>query len=83
MVSGTLIPGISGGYNAVDNGDEGDDWDSDSEDDLQIVLNDNNHGHMVMDKTGAMGIDDEDEDGDPLVIVADSESAHQPMEEQE
>ena len=47
------------------------------------MLNDNNHGHMVMDKTGAMGIDDEDEDGDPLVIVADSESAHQPMEEQE
>ncbi|PSS21028.1 FIP1[V]-like [Actinidia chinensis var. chinensis] len=83
MGSGPLIPGISGGSNTVDNGDEGDDWDSDSEDDLQIVLNDNNHGHMVMDRTGAMGNDDEDEDGDPLVIVADSEPAHQPMEEQE
>ncbi|GFY95935.1 FIP1[V]-like protein [Actinidia rufa] len=34
------------GPNAADNGDEGDDWDSESEDDLQIVLNDNNHGHI-------------------------------------
>ena len=65
----------------MDNGDEEDDWDSDSEDDLQIVLNDNNHMHMVMDRTGVMGSDDED--GDPLVIVADSEPAHQPIEEQE
>ncbi|KAL6965657.1 hypothetical protein U1Q18_036712 [Sarracenia purpurea var. burkii] len=81
MGSGPLIPGISRVSDAMDNRGEGDDWDSDSEDDLQIVLNDNNHGPMVMDRTGLMGSDDEDEDGDPLVIVADSEPGHQPMEE--
>ncbi|KAJ7964150.1 FIP1 [Quillaja saponaria] len=62
---------------------EGDDWDSDSEDDLQIVLNDNNHGHMIMEKGGMVGDDgDEDEDGDPLVIVGDGDQA-QAAEEQE
>lgn len=69
-----------------DAGGEGDDWDSDSEDDLQIVLNDNNHGPMEMDRSKAVGSDeeDEDEDGDPLVIVADADPIHhQPMEEQE
>lgn len=59
---------------------EGDDWDSDSEDDLQIVLNDNNHGPMAMEGGGMMG--DDDEDGDPLVIVADGD-ANQGMEEQD
>ncbi|GMP63891.1 hypothetical protein CsSME_00025394 [Camellia sinensis var. sinensis] len=92
-----LIPGLSipGVLDAMDNrgnsnfvmrdeaSAEGDDWDSDSEDDLQIVLNDNNHGPMAMGKTGVMGSDDEDEDGDPLVIVTYSEPGHQPMEEQE
>ncbi|KAL6274982.1 hypothetical protein ACE6H2_025674 [Prunus campanulata] len=61
-----------------------DDWDSDdSEDDLQIVLNDNNHGPMAMERGGIGGNaegDDDDEDG--LVIVADGE-LNQPMEEQE
>ncbi|XP_007011968.2 PREDICTED: FIP1[V]-like protein [Theobroma cacao] len=60
---------------------EGDDWDSDSEDDLQIVLNDNNHGPMAMERGGMMGEDD-DEDGDALVIVADGD-ANQGVEEQE
>ncbi|XP_012441959.1 FIP1[V]-like protein [Gossypium raimondii] len=60
---------------------EGDDWDSDSEDDLQIVLNDNNHGPMAMER-GVIGEDDDDEDGDPLVIVADAD-ANQGMEEQD
>ncbi|XP_022750223.1 FIP1[V]-like protein isoform X2 [Durio zibethinus] len=75
--------GIRGGGEAEAEG-EGDDWDSDSEDDLQIVLNDNNHGPMAMER-GIMGEDDdddEDEDGDPLVIVADGD-ANQGMEEQE
>ncbi|GMP63892.1 hypothetical protein CsSME_00025395 [Camellia sinensis var. sinensis] len=70
VIPGLSIPGVS---DAVDNrGDsnfvmrdvasgEGDDWDSDSEDDLQIVLNDN-HGPMAMGKTGVIGSDDEDED---------------------
>ncbi|GLT25391.1 hypothetical protein SLA2020_005220 [Shorea laevis] len=61
---------------------EGDDWDSDSEDDLQIVLNDNIHGPISMER-GVMGEDDDDdEDEDPLVIVADGD-ANQGMEEQE
>lgn len=62
---------------------QGDDWDSDSEDDLQIVLNDNNHGPMAAERNGVMGSDDEDEDGDPLVIVADGDQTHPPLEEQE
>ncbi|XP_022731262.1 FIP1[V]-like protein [Durio zibethinus] len=63
---------------------EGGDWDSDSEDDLQIVLNDNNHGPLAMERGGMMGEDDDDddEDGDPLVIVADGD-ANQGMEEQD
>lgn len=89
MGSGPLIPGITGVSNRVENGGndgsgEGDDWDSDSEDDLKIVLNENNHVGMVMDGNGVMGSDDdEDEDGDPLVIVTDSEPGHQGMEAQE
>ncbi|XVE97490.1 hypothetical protein REPUB_Repub03eG0024200 [Reevesia pubescens] len=59
-----------------------DDWDSDSEDDLQIVLNDNNHGPMAMERGGTMGEDDDDDDGNPLVIVADGD-ANQGMEDQE
>ncbi|XWS17768.1 hypothetical protein CRYUN_Cryun33cG0095900 [Craigia yunnanensis] len=70
--------GIRGGGEAEE---EGDDWDSDSEDDLQIVLNDNNHDPMAMERGGMMGEDD-NEDGDPLVIVADGD-ANQGMEEQE
>ncbi|KAL4318387.1 hypothetical protein GQ457_18G002760 [Hibiscus cannabinus] len=71
-----------GGGGQVDAGGEGegDDWDSDSEDDLQIVLNDNNHGPMAMERGGMM--EEDDEDGDPLVIVADGD-ANQGMEEQD
>lgn len=78
-----VIPGVSadnqGGKKFGMRDEASEDWDSDSEDDLQIVLN----GPMGMDKTGAMGSEDEDEDGDPLVIVGDSGLGHQPMEEQE
>ncbi|KAA8535316.1 hypothetical protein F0562_030319 [Nyssa sinensis] len=94
MIPGLSIPGVSdavdyqGGLNFGTRDEasaEGDDWDSDSEDDLQIVLNDNNNGRMAMDRTGVVGSDDddEDEDGDPLVIVADTDQNHQPMDEQE
>ncbi|XP_047307616.1 FIP1[V]-like protein [Impatiens glandulifera] len=89
--TGTLIPGLSiPGVSEVGNthfvrpneaSGEGDDWDSDSDDDLQIVLNDNNHGNALMDKSGEMGSDDEDEDGEPLVIVGDTDQVHLPMEE--
>jgi hypothetical protein len=52
---------------------EGDDWDSDSEDDLQIVLN-NDHDLINMDRIGADD-DDEDED-DPLVILDNGDPNH-------
>ncbi|XP_009132085.1 FIP1[V]-like protein isoform X1 [Brassica rapa] len=60
-----------GGYRG-----QGDDWDSDSEDDLQIVLNDN-----VADRRARMG-DNEDDDEEPLVIVTDADP-NQHMEEQQ
>ncbi|KAM6553116.1 hypothetical protein CsatB_013878 [Cannabis sativa] len=62
-------------------GGDGDDWDSDSEDDLQIVLNDNNHGPLAMER-GGMGGGDDDEDEDGLVIVT-NDDPNQVMEEQE
>ncbi|KAJ9141121.1 hypothetical protein P3X46_031696 [Hevea brasiliensis] len=96
--SGPMIPGLTvdtedsrksdadvAGGRVSGEGDE--DWeeDSDSEDDLQIVLNDTNHGPMGMER-GMMGDggddDDDDEDGDPLVIVADGDP-NQPIEEQD
>ncbi|KAA8522889.1 hypothetical protein F0562_009312 [Nyssa sinensis] len=94
IIPGLSIPGVSDAVNYQGGGNfgtcneasaEGDDWDSDSEDDLQIVLNDNNHGPMTMDRAGLVGSDDddEDEDGDTLIIVADTDPNHQPMEEQE
>ena len=55
---------------------EGDDWDSDSEDDLQIVLNDD--VMMGADRRTRLG-DNEDDDEEPLVIV----DKNQPMEEQQ
>ncbi|PSS13930.1 FIP1[V]-like [Actinidia chinensis var. chinensis] len=88
MGSKPSIPGVSDSVDHPKNQSnsamsEGNDWDSDSEDDLQIVLNDNQQVPMVMDRAGVVGSDDEDEDGDPLVIVAGSEPGRQPMEEQE
>ncbi|KAF2317061.1 hypothetical protein GH714_011400 [Hevea brasiliensis] len=92
--SGPMIPGLAVDVEDskrieadVGGGREGDeDWeeDSDSEDDLQIVLNDTNHGPMGMESgiMGDGGDDDDDEDGDPLVIVADGDP-NQPIEEQE
>uniref|UniRef100_A0A1J3IJ04 FIP1[V]-like protein n=1 Tax=Noccaea caerulescens TaxID=107243 RepID=A0A1J3IJ04_NOCCA len=65
---------------------EGDDWDSDSEDDLQIVLNDSSRNVMIgADRRSRMGNneddDDDDDDEEALVIVADNDP-NQPMEEQ-
>ncbi|CAI9098869.1 OLC1v1035595C2 [Oldenlandia corymbosa var. corymbosa] len=86
-IPGLSIPGVSGVESRADPAAD-DDWDSDSDDDLQIVLNDNTHGPMGMERIagGAMGDEDDDDDGDPLVIVADNhDPGHQPMimEEQE
>ncbi|KAJ6743023.1 FIP1[III]-LIKE PROTEIN [Salix viminalis] len=91
--SGPIIPGLMEDdsrkmeASAEISGGDGD-WegeeDSDSEDDLQIVLNDDIH------PVGTMGIDreigdddDDDEDGDPLVIVGDGDGPNQAMEEQD
>lgn len=79
MIPGLSMPRVSNRDEG--GGGEGDDWDSDSEDDLQIVLNDNT-GIMGMERAGGGDDDDdEDEDGDPLVIVADNDPNHQPMED--
>ncbi|XP_075077531.1 FIP1[V]-like protein [Nicotiana tabacum] len=84
LIPGVSIPGVSGGGGNGGDGNLEDDWDSDdSEDDLQIVLNDNTHGPMGMER---MGDDEDDEDGEPLVIVADNDGPSHPpmiMEEQE
>lgn len=63
-----VIPGVS------DHGGGGNDWDSDSDDDLKIVLNESNHGDMLMDGLGGRGDeDDEDDDDDVLWYCAGSE----------
>ncbi|XP_008790389.2 FIP1[V]-like protein [Phoenix dactylifera] len=62
------------------------DWDSDSEDDLQIVLNDN-HGPLGGERNDRVGDEeDDDEDGEEdLVIVTDEDQHHHlpAMEEQD
>ncbi|XP_061365832.1 FIP1[V]-like protein [Gastrolobium bilobum] len=84
-----VIPGLSSDAAAGvslrvdeggDNGGEGDDWDSDSDDDLQIVLNDNNH--MAMERGGMVDDDDEEDEDGGLVIVAGGDP-NQGVEEQE
>ncbi|CAH8358740.1 unnamed protein product [Eruca vesicaria subsp. sativa] len=66
-------------------GDEGqDDWDSDSEDDLQIVLNDNNVMMGGGERRSRMGDNDDDDDEDALVIVTDTDqNQNQTMEDQQ
>uniref|UniRef100_A0A0D6R0G6 Pre-mRNA polyadenylation factor Fip1 domain-containing protein n=1 Tax=Araucaria cunninghamii TaxID=56994 RepID=A0A0D6R0G6_ARACU len=61
--------------------EEGDEWDSDSEDDLQIVLNDDRALYQNLER-GERDFEEgsEDEDGDDLVIVAGGDP---PIEEQE
>ncbi|KAH9313977.1 hypothetical protein KI387_022604 [Taxus chinensis] len=58
-----------------------DEWDSDSEDDLQIVLNDDRAMYQNLER-GDRDFEEgsEDEDGDDLVIVADD---NHPIEEQD
>ncbi|XP_057767852.1 FIP1[V]-like protein [Salvia miltiorrhiza] len=67
-----MIPGLSGGLENPRPPNIEDEWESEeSDDDLQIVLNDNHHGPMGMERMPGV-IDDDDEDGEPLVIVADN-----------
>ncbi|XP_020591071.1 FIP1[V]-like protein [Phalaenopsis equestris] len=79
------IPGLA--TPAVPNGvlvkaSESDDWDSGSEDDLQIVLNDTGHDLLGLDRRDGGGSDEDDED---LVIVTDDDQRHhhQALEEQD
>ncbi|KAL8040804.1 hypothetical protein ABFX02_10G123400 [Erythranthe guttata] len=69
VYSEQMIPGLSGRLDNPRDSNFVDDWESEeSEDDLQIVLNDNNHGPV-----GMAGVNDEDdEDGEQLVILADN-----------
>nr|CAB3493415.1 unnamed protein product [Digitaria exilis] len=72
--SGPAIPGLSSAAAAGAAGSE--DWDSDSEDDIQIVLNETDGRRGLGEDEG------DDEDGEDLVIVADG--PHIPgMEEQD
>lgn len=67
-----MIPGLSQGLENSRAPNNEEEWESDeSDDDLQIVLNDNNHGPMGMEMMPGM-MDEDDEDGEPLVIVADN-----------
>ncbi|KAK9078830.1 hypothetical protein SSX86_002888 [Deinandra increscens subsp. villosa] len=77
-----LIPGLSSSGARVLEQGGGDDWDdSDSEDDLQIVLNDDNAGVGMMGMDGGGGLGEEDdEDGNNLVIVTgDGDPSHHPQ----
>ncbi|XP_010939299.1 FIP1[V]-like protein isoform X1 [Elaeis guineensis] len=91
-----VIPGLSAGpappgpFLDMDGGDvkasRSEDWDTDSEDDLQIVLNDN-HVPLGGERNDRGGDeDDDDEDGEEdLVIVTDEDQHHHipAMEEQD
>ncbi|KAH6817400.1 FIP1[V]-like protein [Perilla frutescens var. frutescens] len=84
MIPGLSVPSENPRAPNID-----DEWESEeSDDDLQIVLNDNNHGPMGMERMPGM-LGEDDEDGEPLVIVADNGDVghhHQPqriMDEQE
>ncbi|GER44582.1 homolog of yeast FIP1 [Striga asiatica] len=68
-----MIPGLSANFDSHVGPNFEDDWESDeSDDDLQIVLNDSHHGPMGMERMPGMNDEDDDEDGDQLIIVADN-----------
>ncbi|KAL6534849.1 hypothetical protein OROGR_013524 [Orobanche gracilis] len=70
MGSEQMIPGLSGRFENNRDSNFENEWDDsdESEDDLQIVLNDNNHGPMGVERMP--GMDDEDhEDGEQLIIA--------------
>ncbi|RDX73421.1 FIP1[V]-like protein, partial [Mucuna pruriens] len=75
-----VIPGLSGAP-PPEEGGEGDDWDSDSEDDLKIVLNENNH--MTMERGGMVDGDEEEEDEDEGLVIVASGDPNQGAEDQE
>ncbi|XP_074574999.1 FIP1[V]-like protein [Curcuma longa] len=63
---------------------QSEDWDSDSEDDLQIVLNDSNHGPLGAERHNMVGIDDDDGEEDLVIVTDEDQQHHLPiMEEQD
>ncbi|XP_042449544.1 FIP1[V]-like protein [Zingiber officinale] len=87
LSAGTASSGLFAGINNEERKpSQSEDWDSDSEDDLKIVLNDSNHGPLVAERHNLIGIDDDDDDDgeEDLVIVTDEDQHHRlpTMEEQ-
>ncbi|KAF8400541.1 hypothetical protein HHK36_013840 [Tetracentron sinense] len=87
-----IIPGLSNGgeiggdvdgSRREDCGGFGDDWENDSDDDLQIVLNENSRPSLGIDRNEAVRSENEEKEEEDLVIVGDSDQNHQPIEEQE
>ncbi|WOL17692.1 FIP1[V]-like protein [Canna indica] len=91
MDEAPVIPGLSAGpvpsgaFLSVNSEEkkpsQSEDWDSDSEDDIQIVLNDSNHPPLGAEKNDRIEIrddddDDDDEEEEDLVIVADQNRHH-------
>lgn len=83
-----VIPGLSGAMatSKVPNGgfvkaSDSDDWDSGSEDDLQIVLNDT--GHDMRGAEGGIGGGSDEDDEDLVIITDDQHHHHQAMEDQD
>ncbi|KAK8958083.1 hypothetical protein KSP40_PGU012867 [Platanthera guangdongensis] len=81
-----VIPGLSAALSTskVPNGgfvkaSDSDDWDSGSEDDLQIVLNDT--GHDMRGTEGGIGGGSDEDDEDLVIITDDQHHHHQIMEE--
>ncbi|KAK1417173.1 hypothetical protein QVD17_26296 [Tagetes erecta] len=73
-----VIPGLSSsGARVSEQG--GDEWDdSDSEDDLQIVLNDDNTGVGMMGMDGGVGVDGEEDDDNLVIVTGDVDPNHHP-----
>ncbi|KAJ0980385.1 hypothetical protein J5N97_008640 [Dioscorea zingiberensis] len=77
-----IIPGLStGSFGAPESvggakTSRSDDWDSDSDDDLKIVLNDDHRGPLGGEMGRGMGDDDDDDGEEDLVIVMDEDQRH-------
>ncbi|XP_051148469.1 FIP1[V]-like protein [Andrographis paniculata] len=81
-----VIPGLSGRFDnhggAISSNFDDELESDESDDDLQIVLNDN-HRLIGMERMQGVGDDEDDEDGEPLVIVADNgDASHHPLHQQ-
>lgn len=62
---------------------QSEDWDSDSEDDLQIVLNDSDHGRLGVDRNDRIGIDDDDREDDLVIVTDEDQHRHVPATDEQ